>query len=111
MCDDNPNITVLWGESEDIMIMVTDTTAVTIEMIIKMADADAISLKTANFVDGVAQIELSPTDTKLDIGEYDYQMNITYSDGKIDKLSNFDCNGECVMPKFTVCEALDMVEA
>jgi hypothetical protein len=65
--------------------------------------------KSASFVDDVADLTLSTSDTDLPLGVYDYMITVTYDDGTVEKYPDTDACESCTLPTLTVCEANDVV--
>lgn len=65
--------------------------------------------KTASFVDNEADLTLTPSDTNLPLGDYDYMYTVTYDDGAVEKYPDTDTCDSCELPTLTICEANDVV--
>lgn len=85
-----------------------DETSVSVTIFLRNQDTAAIIQKTADFVDGVANLLLDGDDTRV-VGVYDYQVNENFATGDPLKYPDpNDCEDEeCTFPTITVCEALD----
>lgn len=56
--------------------------------------------------DGLAYFEFGSPDTDV-VGEYEYQVNENFETGSPDIYPNMDnCDGDCDLPKLTICESL-----
>ena len=56
--------------------------------------------------EGSAYFEFGTPDTDI-VGEYEYQVNENFSSGSPDIYPNMDdCDGDCELPKLTICESL-----
>lgn len=106
------NLSVRAGASLPLKIQIDDNGAETAQLIVKKTQDAATTdiYKEAPFVDGVADITLSPTDTNIDEGTYLYQINVLFDDGNIEKYPDTsDCEGEeCGFANLTICESLDI---
>jgi hypothetical protein len=101
------NISIRQGETLELTVTIDDLTASTVQLIVENDDGIIIN-ETENFstVSGkrVALIETNNTDH--DLGEYEYMLVVTYSDGVIEKLPDVaDCE-ECSLPTLTICKSL-----
>jgi len=101
-------ITFRQGETVPLPIEIDDDQAV--QAIFTVTDSDDVVILqiTEPFVDNVANIELSSTQTLLPVGTYNWQITIDYGDDKFVKLpDNTDCE-ECGLPELIVCAANDL---
>lgn len=63
---------------------------------------------TEPFVDGVANFEIGSPYTDI-VAKYSYQINENYPTGSPDIYPDADgCEGDCSLPTFEVCEALEV---
>lgn len=92
------DISVRQGETFQLPITVDDETALTVTLKV-WGDTEIIN-ETANFVDGEATIDTGVI--TQDIGDYNYSVTVTYSDGTIDILPD-NCDN-CEFPSFEICE-------
>lgn len=106
----NNNIVVRYGASVELTVEIDDNTAVSASIYVGKEGEVYEITKSGFFVDGVADITLEPNETEIPIGDYKYQINVTYTDGKIDKYPEKNCLGEVDLPYFIVLEALDETE-
>lgn len=99
------DITLRQGETLQIPVEADDLSAQTVQF---QAVKDGIIFidETESFVDGKATIFTN--DTLLEIGEYQYMLTITYSDGVIDKLPDPSAclNGDCELPQLIICQGV-----
>ena len=99
-----------YGASVELTITIDDDLAGTATIYVGLPQETAIFTKTASFTSGVADLSLDPTDTELPLGTYNYQINVSYTDGRLDKYPNpANCDGDS-LPEFIVLEALDVTE-
>lgn len=109
-----PNETIRQGATLPLSVTVDDSTAQGATIVLKTStDAATISLqKTASFTgidERTADLTLSDSETLLPVGEYVYQISISYSDGVVEKYPDTEgCDGECEFPTITICAALDV---
>ena len=96
-------IKIRQGETLQIPIEADDSTAVSVQFQV-VKDGIIYLDVTESFVDGKATIFTN--DTLLEIGDYEYIITITYSDGVVDILPDpDDCDGDdCEFPDFIVCK-------
>lgn len=64
----------------------------------------------AALTDGAGSFVFDTEDTKIPLGTYNYQINIEYSDGIIEKYPAPEDCPEDELPEFIVYEALDLQE-
>lgn len=97
------DITLRQGETLQIPIEADDTSAVSVQFQVAK-DGTVYIDETVDFTDGKATV--STNDTMLALGEYEYMLTVTYSDGVIDILPDpEDCDtGDCELPKLIVCQ-------
>ena len=67
----------------------------------------SILSKTVPFVALIADLSLSPIETDMEVGEYDYMVTIAYDDGTIEKYPDVAACSECTLPTFEVCVSND----
>lgn len=103
-------IKVRYGESFDLKLESDDVTAQTVTLFVGKEGALPKITVPANFVSGIAFLEGTPDSTKIPLGEYKYQLTVTFSDGKVRKYPTAeDCEVDG-LPDFVVLEALDETE-
>lgn len=106
------NLQIRQGETLPLTITSDDITADTIRIVVKKENENAIIDEIANFstIDGKRIATFSITDTNHPTGEYLYMLTIVYADGTVKKLPDAsNCEeGDCDLPKLTICEALDL---
>jgi hypothetical protein len=99
-----------YGASVALTVTSSDPDADTATIYVGLPQETAVLTKTGSFVAGVADISLLPTDTDIPLGTYNYQINVVYGDGRIEKYPNpKSCDGD-ELPEFIVVEALDVTE-
>ena len=71
------------------------------------SDGTIIHSKTVAYdVNGNAYFEIGSPDTDV-VGVYEYQVNENFASGSPDIYPNIDgCDGDCDLPKLTICESL-----
>lgn len=106
-------ISVRYGESLTLPLDTGDVTDVTADIYIGKPGDVYVLTKNVTLVDGIGTFVFTTTDTQIPIDTYYYQVNVTDSDGYIQKFPSpdRDCDGcENDFPQFIVCEALDEIE-
>ena len=109
-------ITVRYGESLTLPIDTGDASATSASIYIGKPGAIFIISKTISLVIGEGVFVFASVDTRIPLGTYYYQINVTDALGYVEKYptSNIDCDGyeevESDFPKFIVREALDETE-
>ena len=108
------SINIRYGESVDLPLDTGNTTDVSADLYIGKPGEAYILTKNITLTAGVGTFELSSVETQLPLDTYYYQINVTGSDGKIDKFPEPGdvCNdaNEIDFPIFKVGEALDLTE-
>lgn len=102
------DISVRYGASLALSITIDDATALTATLYVGHEGTAPVLMKSGSFVDGIADLSLDPLDTVLPLGEYNYQINVEYSNGNLDKYPSAE-NCEDGLPKFTVLDVLDVI--
>ena len=97
--------TLIEGGVANFDVLRNDPTATSATLVLKNRETEAVTSHTANYVDGVASIQLDGNDTAI-VGVYQYQVNENLSGGGIAKYGTFDCD-DCEWGEIVVCEALD----
>jgi len=101
-------IEIRYGTSIDFSIAVDSTDAQQATLYVgKMGDTPVIS-KSANFVDGVAFLNLDSNDTKVAPDTYSYQVSVIYAG--VNQKKKFPEASDCVnneLPKFIINPSLD----
>ncbi len=101
---------VRYGETYSFTIESDDLTAETATFYIGKEGEQPVITAPADFVGGVAEIEVTAEQTKVPLGEYKYQITIILEGGKVQKYpTNEECS-ETGLPTFTILEALDEIE-
>lgn len=104
------DINVRYGASLELLVTIADVLADEATLYVGLAGQVPILTKTASFTDGAADLSLDPEDTEIELGTYSYQVNVSYTDGRLDKFPTADSCGENGFPTFKVIEALDEQE-
>lgn len=107
------SISIRYGENLTLPIDAGDVTAVSADIYIGKPGETYVLTKSATLTEGLGVFVFSSEDTKLPLDTYYYQINVTDSDGYIEKYPSpdEDCYGcEADFPQFIVGEALDQTE-
>lgn len=107
-------IVIRYGETVTLPFDAADQFAVSADIYIgKPGEVYAIT-QNISLVDGKGTFVLSTAQTKVPLGTYYYQINVTDSSGAVEKYPTPDveCDGcdDGEFPEFVICEALDEVE-
>lgn len=101
------DIKIRQGETLQIPVVSDDTSAASVQLQVAQNGTvyiNEIETFTVND-DGKAEATIRTDDTSLPTGDYEYMLTVIYQDGSIDKLPDPDeCDGDCRLPKFIVCE-------
>lgn len=106
-------ISIRYGEAVTLPIDTGDITAVSADIYIGKPGVAYVFTQNISLTGGLGVFELTPNDTKIPLGTYYYQINVTDDTGFPEKYPSPDesCNGcESNFPKFIVSEALDEQE-
>ena len=111
-------IQVRYGESFDLSIESDDDTATVATLFVgKPGQLPLITIPAPfafeeddNNARKIAYIVGLPTNTRIPLGEYNYQVNVSFSDGRELKYPNDEYCEENGLPEFIVKEALDETE-
>jgi len=106
-------ISIRYGETLAISIDAGDPLAVSADMYVGKPGEMYSATSHAELTDGVGVFVFEPSDTRIPIGTYFYQVNVNNGDGKPEKFPSpeEDCGGcEPDFPEFIVGEALDETE-
>ena len=68
---------------------------------------DTVLSQSGEFVNDIADLSLTASQTKIPIGLYDYMVTINYPNGYKEKYPDVDGCSECTLPTFEVCVAND----
>lgn len=102
--------TVRQGGLFPLQITQSDSTSISATIILKNQATDVVITKSADYVDGVADLTLDSTETGV-VGTYDIQVNENYTSGDPIKFPEpDDCLDDCSFPTLEICEALDEVQ-
>lgn len=106
-------IIIRYGESLTLPLSTGDPFAVSADIFIGKPGQVYILTKNIALVEGEGVFNFAPSETKLPLGTYSYQINVTDSLGQIEKYPSpdrgcTDCEND--FPQFIVCEALDEIE-
>lgn len=103
-----------WGETFDFLVEADeDSGAESADLLIADADGLIVITKSDTFTDGIADLSVPADEMEIEPGDYNYQVNITYEDGRIKKFPNGedqDCDDGCQLVTLTVCETVDTEE-
>ena len=100
------DITIDQGATEDILIEASDVIRASILVSVDATSPTVIE-KSANFVDGKAQITLLYEDTNIEVGDYVYQVRLFDENDEYFNLVNYECtSGDCTLNKFKVCPSI-----
>lgn len=102
------NMTILQGSVAAFEVIRNDSSATSATMYLKNEDTNEVISGNANYVNGVANIELDGLDTSV-VGIYRWQVNESLSGGGLAKYGAIDCDsdGDCDFNYIIVCESLD----
>lgn len=106
-------ISIRYGESLTLPIDTGDATATSASIYVGMPGEAYVLTKSASLTGGVGSFVLSAAETRIPLGTYYYQINVTDGGGFVEKYPSpdVDCDGtESDFPQFIVCEALDEIE-
>ena len=105
-------ISIRYGESLTLPLDAGDLTAETADIYIGRPGEVYTLTKHITLAEGLGVFTFEPTDTRIPLGTYYYQINVTDADGYVEKYPSpegcSDCESE--FPKFIVYEALDEQE-
>jgi hypothetical protein len=97
------NISIRQGETFEMGIECDDTSALSVRF---LATSEGVAYidEIEQFIDGQATIRTEATNIPL--GDYEFTLTITYSDGVIDILpDSSECSGDdCALPVLTICK-------
>lgn len=108
--DDTLKLSVRQGETLPLTVDIDDIAAVSVSIIVKEDPTDASSTiyESAAFSNQIADLTIESSQTGVPVGEYIYQITVIYSDGSVEKYPDTtNCDDDCQLPQFIVCEALD----
>lgn len=112
------NLSVSWGETLPFVVQIDDTAAETATITISDTDGNIMLSKSGNFVvdddTNLTDISLNADETEMPLGEYNYQLRIDYTGGRVDKFPDADyCDGcdessdDFSFPKIIILPSLD----
>ena len=102
-------INTRYGAIVDLSITIDDELATDATLYVGLEGETPLITKTATFTELAADLSLAPEDTEVPLGTYKYQINVVYSDGRLDKYPDAD-TCEDGLPEFVILEALDVIE-
>lgn len=107
------SINIRYGESLTLPLSTGDQFAVSADIFIGKPGQVYVLTKNITLVDGGGVFNFTPTETRIPLGTYSYQINVTDALGQVEKYPSperncTDCESD--FPKFIVCEALDEIE-
>jgi hypothetical protein len=89
--------------------IIEDTQSFSVSMLVS-EDKDTpavISTTPVEFVDGVAQINLTGADTDIPTGDYIYEFRFYDEEGNYENISRDDCDGEeCGFGTLSICPSI-----
>jgi hypothetical protein len=98
------NISIRRGETLELPVEVDDESALTVRFVATQDDTVYIDQLESFDDDGRATIHTN--NTFIPLGEYEFTLSITYSDGIVDILPDAsDCDGSCELPKLIICKS------
>lgn len=104
-------IKVRYGASLVLTAETEDDKAVSATLYVGEEGKLPVITKTALFENMIADLSLAPEDTEVQLGSYKYQVDVTYSDGRLDKFpSPTNCLVYKDLPDFSVHESLSDTE-
>lgn len=106
------SISIRYGESLTLPLDAGDVEAASADIYIGKPGQVYTLTKHITLVDGLGVFVLDSDDTRIPLGTYYYQINVTDGGGYIEKYpSSDDCGGcDSEFPEFIVQEALDEIE-
>ena len=106
-------ISIRYGEDVTLPLNAGDITAVSADLYVGKPGEVYVLTKNITLTEGVGVFELDQTDTAIPLGTYNYQINVTDSNGYVSKFPSPSepCGGcDTDFPEFIVYEALDAQE-
>lgn len=105
-------ISIRYGEAVTLPIDAGDSTAVSADIYIGKPGETYVLTQNTSLTEGAGVFEFAASDTRIPLDTYYYQINITDSEGAVEKYpSPEDCSGcDNNFPKFIISEALDEQE-
>lgn len=109
------NIIIRYGESVTLPLDTGNILDTNAAIFVGKPGTLYVLTQAITLVDGKGVFELAPEQTKLPLGVYNYQVNVTDANGHVEKYPGGDDDGDCGecdsdFPTFTVKEALDETE-
>lgn len=113
------NITTRYGARVPLTVSIDAADAVEATLYVGIEGETPIITFTAPFTEGEiikdvqmynADLSLINGETEIPLGEYKYQINVTYPNSDPDKFPDADTCEDGELPIFTVLEALDVAE-
>jgi hypothetical protein len=106
-------IIIRYGESLTLPLDAGDVNAVSADIYIGKPGQAYVLTQNISLTDGMGTFIFDTNDTKLPLDTYYYQINVTDTNGYVEKYPSpddtcDDCDSE--FPEFVVCEALDETE-
>jgi hypothetical protein len=107
------SISTRYGASLTLPVDTGNITDISADIYIGKPGQVYVLTKNTTLVDGKGVFEFTSDDTKIPLGKYNYQINVTTATGGPDKYPSpeegcYDC--ESNFPEFIVAEALDLEE-
>lgn len=105
-------VSTRYGASLTLPVDTGDTTDVSADIYIGKPGQVYVLTKHIDLTDGKGTFEFTPEETKIPLGTYNYQINVTTASGDLDKYPSPDGCDACDddFPEFVVAEALDETE-
>lgn len=107
------SINIRYGESLTLPLSTGDPLAASADIYVGKPGQVYVLTKNITLVNGEGVFNFTPTETRIPLGTYSYQINVTDTLGQIEKYPSpdRDCSDcESNFPQFIVCEALDETE-
>lgn len=106
-------LSIRQGASLPLLITIKDDDAISATLYVKKtvdSPTYAITPKVGLFVDGEADVSLDESDTSIQVGDYIYQISVSY-DTATEKYPEIgDCEiGDCEFPILRICDSLDSI--
>lgn len=104
-------ISIRYGESLTLPLDAGDLSATSATIYIGRPGQVYTLTQNITLTDGLGAFVFSPAQTRIPVGTYYYQINVTDAQGYVEKYpSSDDACGEDEFPKFLVRESLDETE-
>lgn len=106
------SISIRYGENVTLPVDAGDALATSADIYIGRPGEEYKLTKSVELTGGVGVFVFSSDETKIPLGTYYYQINITDANGYVEKYPSPEkgCETEDNFPKFIIAEALDETE-